>query len=90
MVQSCFPLPLYCTSNYIGVSFIPGATQGRDSLADVTAGPTTEMDSANSSPGVIRVSTVYFLKTKIIYLHRHVHCSPIAQLFLDWNATLDF
>ncbi|KAJ0171601.1 hypothetical protein K1T71_013151 [Dendrolimus kikuchii] len=31
-----------------------GATQGRDSLADITAGPTTEMDSANSSPGVQR------------------------------------
>ncbi|KAJ2940931.1 hypothetical protein O0L34_g10192 [Tuta absoluta] len=31
-----------------------GITQGRDSLADITAGPVTEMDSANSSPGVQR------------------------------------
>ncbi|CAH3941139.1 unnamed protein product [Pieris brassicae] len=31
-----------------------GATQGRDSLADISAGPVTELDSANSSPGVQR------------------------------------
>lgn len=31
-----------------------GAAQGRDSLADITAGPVTELDSANSSPGVQR------------------------------------
>ncbi|XP_045455930.1 protein EFR3 homolog cmp44E [Melitaea cinxia] len=33
-----------------------GATQGRDSLADISAGPNTELDSANSSPGVQRHS----------------------------------
>ncbi|XP_041988763.1 protein EFR3 homolog cmp44E isoform X2 [Aricia agestis] len=31
-----------------------GAAQGRDSLADISAGPVTELDSANSSPGVQR------------------------------------
>ncbi|XP_073962514.1 protein EFR3 homolog stmA [Choristoneura fumiferana] len=31
-----------------------GAAQGRDSLADITAGPAAELDSANSSPGVQR------------------------------------
>ncbi|XP_072947981.1 protein EFR3 homolog cmp44E [Epargyreus clarus] len=31
-----------------------GAAQGRDSLADISAGPATELDSANSSPGVQR------------------------------------
>ncbi|XP_061380450.1 protein EFR3 homolog cmp44E isoform X3 [Danaus plexippus] len=31
-----------------------GAAQGRDSLADISAGPTTDLDSANSSPGVQR------------------------------------
>ncbi|XP_022116306.2 protein EFR3 homolog cmp44E isoform X2 [Pieris rapae] len=34
-----------------------GATQGRDSLADISAGPVTELDSANSSPGVQRHPT---------------------------------
>ncbi|CAB3244935.1 unnamed protein product [Arctia plantaginis] len=33
-----------------------GAAQGRDSLADITAGPPTELDSANSSPGVTRAA----------------------------------
>ncbi|XP_026494473.1 protein EFR3 homolog cmp44E isoform X1 [Vanessa tameamea] len=31
-----------------------GAAQGRDSLADISAGPNAELDSANSSPGVQR------------------------------------
>lgn len=33
-----------------------GATQGRDSLADITGGAYTELDSAHSSPGVQRQS----------------------------------
>ncbi|XP_053617864.1 protein EFR3 homolog cmp44E isoform X2 [Plodia interpunctella] len=36
-----------------------GAAAGRDSLADITAGPVAELDSANSSPGVQRRAAQY-------------------------------
>ncbi|KAF9799880.1 hypothetical protein SFRURICE_017115 [Spodoptera frugiperda] len=70
---------------------IIGAAQGRDSLAEITA-PGTELDSANSSPGVQRLTQYDDLDEEFrmfIEKYNHNH-RPVMQNFGCYRTDNDF